>query len=149
VVIIIMGLHFLGVFKIAFLSREARYQHQARPPGYLGAYVIGLAFAFGWTPCIGPILAAILAIAASEDSVGKGAMLLTVYSAGLGVPFLAAAAAINVFLSFMLRFRRHLGTVEKVTGVLLIITGIMFLTGAMQTVAYWLIELFPGLARLG
>lgn len=149
VVIIIMGLHFLGVFKFALLQREARYQHTARPAGLIGAFVIGVAFAFGWTPCIGPVLAAILAVAASEESVKQGAFLLAVYSAGLGVPFVAAAVGIQGFLSFMQRFRRHLGTVEKVMGALLVATGIMFLTGAMQTLSYWFLETFPALGNIG
>lgn len=149
VAIIIMGLHFLGAFKFAFLAREARYHHASRPAGLFGAYIIGLAFAFGWTPCIGPVLAAILAIAASEDSVANGAFLLFVYSMGLGVPFLLAAWGVERFLMFAQRFRRHLGTMEKVMGGLLVLTGVMFLTGAMQTLSYWMIEMFPGLATLG
>ena len=149
VIIIIMGLHFLGVFRFALLSREARYHHASRPAGLVGAYLIGLAFAFGWTPCIGPVLAAILAIAASEESVSNGAFLLFVYSLGLGVPFLLAAVGMERFLEFAKRFRRHLPTVEKTMGGLLVLTGIAFLTGAMQTMAFWLIEMFPGLANLG
>ena len=149
VIIIIMGLHFLGVFRFAFLAREARYHHASRPAGLAGAYIIGVAFAFGWTPCIGPVLAAILAIAASEESVSNGAFLLFIYSMGLGVPFLLAALGIERFLEFAKKFRPYLGTVEKVMGGLLVLTGIMFLTGAMQTVAYWMLEAFPGLANLG
>ena len=149
VAIIIMGLHFLGAFKFGFLAREARYHHAARPAGLLGAYIIGLAFAFGWTPCIGPVLAAILAIAASKESVANGAFLLFVYSMGLGVPFLLAAVGVERFLGFAQRFRRHLGTVEKVMGGLLVLTGVMFLTGTMQSLSYWLLEAFPGLAKFG
>jgi cytochrome c-type biogenesis protein len=149
VIIIVMGLHFLGAFRIAFLSREVRYQQEARPVGLLGAYAIGLAFALGWTPCIGPVLAAILTVAGSADSVAKGAGLLAVYSAGLGVPFLLAAVAMPQFLSFLKRFRRHLGMVEKAMGGMLVVTGIMFLTGTFTTLSYWMIETFPGLAALG
>lgn len=149
VIIIIMGLHFLGVFKFAFLNKDTRYQHSDRPRGIVGSYLIGLAFALGWTPCIGPILGAILAVAASEESVTKGAGLLAVYSAGLGMPFLAAAVGINRFMSFMKRFRKHLGTVEKVMGGVLVATGILFLTGGMQTLSYWMIDMFPGLANIG
>ena len=149
VAIIIMGLHFLGAFKFAFLAREARYHHASKPAGLAGAYVIGLAFAFGWTPCIGPILAAILAIAATEESIANGALLLFVYSMGLGVPFLLAAIGLERFLGFAQRFRRYLGAVEKVMGGMLVLTGVMFLTGAMQTLSYWMIEMFPGLANLG
>lgn len=149
VIIIIMGLHFLGVFRFALLAREARYHHASRPAGLAGAYIIGIAFAFGWTPCIGPVLAAILAIAATEESVSSGAFLLFIYSMGLGVPFLLAALGIERFLEFAKKFRPYLGTVEKAMGGLLVLTGVMFMTGAMQTMAYWLLEAFPGLANLG
>ncbi len=148
VAIIAMGLHFLGVWRFAFLYREARVQVE-KPVGLWGAYVMGLAFAFGWTPCIGPILAAILAVASSEDTVLKGAGLLAVYSAGLGVPFLGAALAIEPFFRFIKRFRGHFGTVEKVVGVLLVLTGIGFMSGMMQTASFWLLETFPALAKLG
>jgi cytochrome c-type biogenesis protein len=149
VFIILMGLHFLGVFKLAFLHREARYHHHSQPVGLLGAYGIGLAFAFGWTPCIGPILATILTIAASEQDVARGAGLLAVYSLGLGIPFLLAAAGVGTFLGFMGKFKKHLVTVERVMGGLLVVTGIMFLTGSMQTMAYWFLEQFPWLATIG
>ena len=149
VFIILMGLHFLGVFKLAFLHREARYHHHSQPVGLLGAYGIGLAFAFGWTPCIGPILATILTIAASEQDVARGAGLLAIYSLGLGIPFLLAAAGVGTFLGFLGRFKRHLVTVERVMGGLLVLTGIMFLTGSMQTMAYWFLEQFPWLATIG
>jgi len=149
VIVIIMGLHFLGVFKFAVLHKDTRYQHADRPRGMFGSYAIGLAFALGWTPCIGPILAVILAFAASEDSVAKGAFLLAVYSAGLGVPFMLAAFGINSFMGFMKRFRKHMGTLEKIMGGLLVLTGVMFLTGTMQTLSYWMLEAFPGLANFG
>lgn len=148
VAIIGMGLHFLGVFRFAFLYREKRVS-VAKPMGLTGAYVMGLAFAFGWTPCIGPILAAILAVAGSEDTVGKGAGLLAVYSAGLGVPFMAAALAIEPCFKFVGRFSRHFGTVEKAVGALLVVTGAAFLTGGMQAMSFWLLETFPSLAKLG
>ena len=146
--IVAMGLHFLGVWRVALLYREARVQVE-KPVGVWGAYVMGLAFAFGWTPCIGPILAAILAVAGSEDTALKGAGLLAVYSAGLGLPFLGAALAIEPFFRFIKRFSRHFGKVEKVVGVLLVLTGVAFLTGGMQAFSFWLLETFPALARLG
>lgn len=146
--IIGMGLHFLGVFRLAFLYREKRLSVQNRP-GLGSAYVMGLAFAFGWTPCIGPILAAILAVAGSEATVTHGAVLLSFYSAGLGIPFVAAALAVGVFMRFMRRFRPHFAMVEKVAGGLLVLTGIAFLTGSMQSLSFWLIEAFPSLAQLG
>lgn len=148
VAIIVMGAHFLGLFRLMFLYREARL-HVERPVGLIGAYVMGLAFAFGWTPCIGPILAAILAIAGSETTVAKGAVLLAAYSAGLGVPFLIAAFAMGPFVAFLRRFRAHFGLVEKIMGGLLVATGIIFLTGGMQTVSFWLLSTFPGLGHLG
>ncbi len=147
--IILMGLHFLGVFRIGFLSREARYHHSGTSVSLWGSYFIGLAFAFGWTPCIGPVLAAILSVAGTEDSVYKGMVLLGLYSLGLGIPFLIAAFSMDRFLAWAKVLKRHMQTIERVMGVLLIATGIAFLTGGMQTMAYWLLELFPGLATLG
>lgn len=149
VLIILMGLHFIGLFKFALFHREARYHHEVKPAGLIGSYFVGLAFAFGWTPCIGPVLATILAVAASEAQVARGAGLLAIYSLGLGVPFLGAALMVRQFLHFLSRFRRHLGLVEKLTGVALVVTGVAFLTGAMQNFSYWLIETFPGLASFG
>src|SRR6185312_10785174 len=119
IAIMIMGLHFLGVTPIALLHRQKRLE-VGKPVGLWGAYVIGLAFAFGWTPCIGPILAAILAVAASEQTVTRGASLLAIYSLGLGVPFIAAAFAIEPFAAFLSRFRNHLHRVEQVMGALLV-----------------------------
>nr|WP_321444550.1 cytochrome c biogenesis protein CcdA [uncultured Cohaesibacter sp.] len=148
-IIIVMGLHFLGVFRIAFLYREARVNVQRKPTGLIGAYLIGLAFAFGWTPCIGPVLATILAVAGTEESVQQGMLLLTVYSLGLGIPFLLAAAFAGQFLGMMQRFRKHMGTVEKVMGALLVLTGILFVTGQVQNAAFWLQEMLPGLNNLG
>ena len=138
VFIILMGLHFIGMFKFAFLNRDTRYQQPSRPASLIGAYGVGLAFAFGWTPCIGPVLATILAVAASTESVTKGAGLLAIYSLGLGIPFLLAAYGVGRFLGFLRRFRRHLGTVEKIMGVLLVLAGVGFLTGAHQSFANWL-----------
>jgi cytochrome c-type biogenesis protein len=144
-----MGLHFLGIFRVAFLSREARINVREKPPGLLGGYVLGLAFAFGWTPCIGPILAAILALAGSGDTVASGAFLLFVYSLGLGVPFLLAAGFAPAFLGWSKRFRPHLGTVEKTMGAFLVVTGLLFITGQMARISYWMLDAFPGLATLG
>ena len=146
--IIAMGLHFLGVFRLAFLYREKRIE-VGRPVGLWGAYLMGLAFAFGWTPCIGPILAAILAIAGAEGTVASGAGLLAVYSLGLGIPFVVAALAMGPFVTFMRDFRSYFGAVEKVVGVLLVLTGIAFLSGGMASASAWLLETFPKLATLG
>ncbi|MFQ5626346.1 MAG: cytochrome c biogenesis CcdA family protein, partial [Methyloligellaceae bacterium] len=108
VAIIAVGLHFLGLFKIPLLNLEFRNHSAAAPTGLIGAYLVGLAFAFGWTPCIGPVLAAILAVAAVEDTIGQGIRLLGVYSLGLGIPFILAALAFRPFMGFLRRFRRHL-----------------------------------------
>ena len=123
--------------------------HESKPAGLLDSYVIGVAFAFGWTPCIGPVLAAILAISATSESIGYGASMLAVYSLGLGVPFLIASLAVRPFLTFMKRFRRHLGTVEKVMGASLVATGVLFMTGALSEFSYLLLEMFPSLANIG
>jgi cytochrome c-type biogenesis protein len=146
--IIIMGLHFLGLTPIALLMREKRLE-VAKPVGLWGAYLMGLAFAIGWTPCIGPILAAILAIAASEATVAKGAGMLAIYSLGLGVPFIVAALAVETFAAFLARFRNSLGLVEKAMGGLLVLTGIAFLTGAVSQASYWLLDTFPMLGKIG
>jgi len=149
VVIIILGIHFIGIVKIPFLYRDTRIQTEAQPSSLFGAYIIGLAFAFGWTPCVGPVLAAILFVAGSEDSVSYGVSLLAVYSAGLGIPFLAAALAVKPFMGFMKKFRNHMQTIERVIGVLLVLTGMMFLTGTFSKLSYWLLETMPTLGKVG
>jgi cytochrome c-type biogenesis protein len=148
IAIIIMGLHFLGITPIAWLMREKRLE-VAKPVGLWGAYLMGLAFAFGWTPCIGPILAAILAVAASEATLAKGAAMLAIYSLGLGIPFMVAAFAVEPFAALLARFRAHLGLVEKAMGGLLVLTGIAFLTGTVSEVSYWLLDTFPMLGKIG
>jgi cytochrome c-type biogenesis protein len=148
VIIIIMGLHFLGLTRIAWLYRQKRME-VPKPVGLWGAYVMGLAFAFGWTPCIGPILAAILAVAAAEQTVTKGAGLLAVYSLGLGIPFIVAAFAIEPFAAFLARFRKHMLRVEQAMGALLVLTGIAFLTGSINNMSVWLLEMFPVLGKIG
>lgn len=147
--IIAVGLHFLGIFKIPLLNLEFRSSSTAAPVGLIGAYLVGIAFAFGWTPCIGPVLGVILAVAAAEDTVGQGIRLLGVYSLGLGIPFILAALAFRPFMGFLRRFRHHLGTVEKVMGGMLVATGVMFLTGSMSYIALWLLETFPALGLIG
>lgn len=149
IVIIVMGLHFLGVFRIALLFREARVQVKHKPVGLLGAYVIGLAFAFGWTPCVGPVLAAILFVAGFTGNAVRGAMLLAVYSLGIGIPFLLAAAFAGPFLRWAAGFRKHMATVEKVMGGLLVATGLLFVTGKMSAISYWLLKTFPAFQSIG
>jgi cytochrome c-type biogenesis protein len=148
IAIIVMGLHFLGITPIKFLYRQARVE-MPRPVGLWGAYVMGLCFAIGWTPCIGPILATILAVAASEATVTKGAGLLAIYSLGLGVPFVVAALAVEPFAKFLTRFRAHLAYMEKVMGGLLVATGLAFLLGFFTQLNSFLIEAFPALTTLG
>ena len=148
-IIILMGLNFLGVIRIPLLAREARFQGGGQPATLTGAYVMGLAFAFGWTPCIGPILGAILAVAASQDTVGQGASLLGVYSLGLAVPFWLAAAFSGAFMTFLSRFRRHLGIMEKIIGALLVLTGLAFIFGYVSDLAIWFQQTFPILMKIG
>jgi cytochrome c-type biogenesis protein len=148
VIIIVMGLHFLGITPIALLHHQKRMD-VSKPVSLWGAYIIGLAFAFGWTPCIGPILAAILAVAASEQTVAKGAGLLAIYSLGLGIPFVIAAFAVEPFAAFLARFKKYLRRVEQVMGGLLVLTGVAFLTGSINDLSVWLLELFPGLGKIG
>ena len=147
-VIIVMGLHFLGLTRIGLLMREGRLPIP-KPVGLWGAYVMGLAFAFGWTPCIGPVLAVILAVAASKETVLKGAGLLALYSAGLGIPFLIAAFMVEQFSALFARMKGHLANVERAMGILMIVTGIGFLTGAVSNVSIWLLETFPSLQSIG
>src|SRR5262249_36695075 len=146
--VVAMGLRCVGVTPIAWLMREKRLA-VAKPVGLWGAYFMGLAFAFGWTPCIGPILAAVLALAAAEATVLKGVGLLAVYSLGLGIPFVIAALAAEPFAAFLARFRAHLGLVEKAMGALLALTGVAFLTGAISEVSYWLLDTSPLLDKMG
>jgi len=144
----VMGLHFLGLFRISALLREARVTIE-RPAGTLSAYPMGMAFALGWTPCIGPILATILAVAGSRDTAAAGAGLLAVYSLGLGLPFIAAAAAIGPFMRASDAIKRRFGAIEKTVGALLVATGVLFLTGGFQNVSLWLIETFPQFGQVG
>ena len=148
-VIIVLGLHFMGVLRIAALFRDSRFTVERKPAGLVGAYVIGLAFAFGWTPCVGPVLAAILFVAGSTETAANGAILLLTYALGIGLPFILAAAFAGRFLAWMARFRRHMATVERVMGGLLVGTGLLFITGQMSSIANWLLETFPVFASIG
>ena len=147
IIVIIMGLHFLGLFRIGLLYRQAKIEVKEKPAGVVGAFLVGLAFAFGWSPCAGPVLAAILFIAGSEDSVGQGALLLGAYSMGIGVPYLLAALFAGAFLNFMRRFSKYLGVVEKVMGAMLVLTGIAIMFGWMQDFGLWIQATFPALVR--
>ncbi len=149
IVIIVFGLHFLGAFRIPILNRDTRFDFGRVAGGPAGAYVMGLAFAFGWTPCIGPILASILFVAAQRETTGEATLLLSVYAAGLGVPFLIAAAFVQPFQRFLRRVRPHLRLIEAAMGVFLIGIGIAFLAGVFSEAAFWLLEAFPALGRIG
>ncbi len=148
-VIMVMGLHFLGVLRLSWLMATKRADIDKKPPGMFGGYIIGLAFAFGWTPCVGPVLAAILFMASSTDTAWQGAGMLFVYSLGIGLPFLAAALFAKPFLLMMGRAKRHMQTIERVMGGLLIVTGLLFMTGQMSNMAYWMLEAFPVLGTIG
>lgn len=153
VVIVLFGLHYMGLLKITFLYRDVRFRPRHRTEeqsaSLVGAYILGLAFAFGWTPCVGPILATILTVAASREDLGYGISLLATYALGLGIPFLLAALAVKPFMQFMQRFRRHLRKVEFGAGVLLVLTGILIFTNSLGQFSYYLLDLFPWLATIG
>lgn len=149
VIIVVFGLHYMGVFKIGFLNFEKRFHLENKPAGLVGSYVLGLAFAFGWTPCVGPILATILMVAASGDDVMYGTSLLSVYAAGIGLPFLLAAFAVKPFMTFLAKFRKHMRKVEITIGGLLVVTGIAIFTGSLADAANWLLETFPQFGEVG
>ena len=146
--IIAMGLHFLGLFRIGFLYREARLSVD-KSVDVWGAYVMGLAFAFGWTPCIGPVLGVILTMSASTADVGAGTSLLMVYSLGLGLPFLLAALFTDVLLLRLRQLSRTGRRIQRGAGVLLAVVGVLMITGRLEAIAYWLLETFPAFTRFG
>ncbi|WP_151717275.1 cytochrome c biogenesis CcdA family protein [Gemmobacter serpentinus] len=149
VFVIVLGLHFLGVFRIPLLDREARLDAGDRGGSAFGAYLLGLAFAFGWTPCIGPQLSAILSLAASEGSISRGTTLLAVYAVGLGVPFLLAALFIERAIGLMNRLKPHMRLIERVMGALLILVGLALFTGALSAFSFFLLDTFPSLGAIG
>lgn len=149
-IIITMGLHFLGVLRIGVLYRQFRADvGETSNVGFVGAYVIGLAFAFGWTPCVGPVLAAILFTAAGQESAGQGAALLFAYGVGMTLPFVVAALFIGPFMRWMSRFRRHLGMMEKLMGALLILFGVLIATNSVNLIAQWMLEYMPWFGAIG
>lgn len=143
VLLIIFGLHTIGVFKIPFLLNEARVQANTKPASVIGAVIVGISFAFGWTPCIGPILSAILLVAAQQDSVGQGIVLLSTYSLGLAIPFLLTALAINRFFVAFAKIRRYYHAIEIVSGTLMIIIGVLIFTNRFTVIAQWLTPYLP------
>jgi cytochrome c-type biogenesis protein len=147
VLVILFGLVCLGLVRIGALEQERRLQFQHKPVGYLGSALVGVAFGAGWTPCIGPVLGAILSLAATSDGVSRGMLLLGVYSAGLAVPFLLAAVAVESFLGWFQRFRRFLPWVMRVSGILLVLVGLLMVTGQFTRMAGWLQGLTPDVIR--
>jgi cytochrome c-type biogenesis protein len=148
-VLLVFGLHFLGVIRIGLLYREARIDSKAEPTTVIGAYVMGLAFGFGWTPCVGPALAAILMVASGMGDIWQGGALLLVYGLAMTAPFVVAALFAKPFLGWMQRNRRYLGYVEKVMGVMLIIFAILIATNAVNLIADAMIRWFPGFMSIG
>ena len=149
VVVMIFGAHFVGVFRLRFLDREARVATGDNGGSAFGAYVLGLAFAFGWTPCLGPILGTILGLAASEGDVARGTVLLAMYALGLGIPFLLVAAFFPRLKGPMAWMKRHMDRIERTSGLLLWTVGLMMVTGQFTAFSFWLLEHFPALATIG
>ena len=149
-IIFVMGLHFLGLLRIGILYRQLRAEAgDTSNAGLFGAYVIGLAFAFGWTPCVGPVLAAILFTAAGQASAVQGASLLFVYGLGMTLPFIVAALFIGPFMSWMARFRRHLPTIEKLMGAFLVLFAVLIGTNSVNIIANWMLEHVPWFSTIG
>jgi len=149
VIVMVFGAHFLGIYRIGFMDRELRVGTGDRGGSAMGAYVLGLAFAFGWTPCIGPILGTILSMAADQANLVRGTTLLGVYAIGLGVPFLLVAAFFPRLKGFMGWMKRHMERIERIMGLLLWTVGLMMVTGQFTALAFWLLETFPALAMFG
>lgn len=147
--VIVFGLHLSGILRIKWLDQDTRIQTKGRPAGPLGALLVGVAFAFGWTPCIGPILGAILLYASQQETVGQGVVLLTAYSAGLGIPFLLSALAVNWFFKASGGLRKSMRLVEVVSGALLVGVGLLLVTDRLTLIAQWFTRAFPGLATIG
>lgn len=135
--LVLLGLQVAGIIRIPFLLSERRFHPRTRPLGWLGTYLVGVAFAFGWTPCIGPLLAGILALAGTRETLGQGMLLLAAYSAGLGLPFLAAAAAVKFFLAWTRKFKTLMRWVEIAAGLLLLAIGLVMLSGRMSGLSAW------------
>jgi len=149
IIIIIFGIHFTQIIQLSFLNKDIRFQIENYRPGLIGSYIIGLSFAFGWTPCIGPILGSVLTVAASSETMSQGVFLLITYSAGLGIPFLLAAYGINRFLKFLSKIRKYIRSIEILTGLLLILFGFLILTNQIQELAFFFIKYFPFLTQIG
>lgn len=147
-IIALMGLHFLGILRIGLLFRQARFETGKRGSGLLGAYVIGLAFAFGWTPCVGPVLASILFMAAGAETAGQGGLLLLAYAVGMTLPFILAGLFVGPFLRWAKGFRRYLGLIEKIMGVFLIVFALLIATDSVNLIAQWMLIIAPDIGML-
>ena len=147
--IIVFGIQFTQLIQLPFLNSDTRVQINNYKPGLIGSFVVGLSFAFGWTPCIGPILGSVLSVAATSESVSEGTFLLVLYSAGLGIPFILAAYGIGSFLKFLSKIRKYIRTIEIFTGVLLILFGVLILTNRIQELAFFFIKYLPFLTQFG
>ena len=149
VLVMVFGAHFLGVIRIGLLDREARIEGGDHGGSAFGAYILGLAFAFGWTPCLGPILGTILALAADTATPAKGVILLATYAAGLGIPFVLVAVFFPCLKGLMGWMKRHMMRIERIMGVLLWTVGLMMVTGQFTQFSWWILEQFPALSTLG
>jgi len=149
IIIIIFGIHFTQLIQLPFLNSDTRVQISNYKPGLVGSFIVGLSFAFGWTPCIGPILGSVLSVAATSENISEGTFLLVLYSAGLGIPFILAAYGIGSFLKFLSKIRKYIRTIEIFTGVLLILFGVLILTNRIQELAFFFIKYLPFLTQIG
>ena len=147
-ILTVFGLHFLGLVRVPFLYREARLDAKANPTTVLGAYMMGLAFGFGWTPCVGPALASILMIASGMGDIWRGGLLLLVYGLGMTAPFVVAALFSGPFLRWTARHRAALGYAEKAMGVMLIVFAVLIVTGSVNAIGQWMLDTFPGWVAL-
>jgi cytochrome c-type biogenesis protein len=149
VLVIILGLHMLGVFRLNALYREKRFHTESKRVGVIGSFLVGVAFAFGWSPCIGPILGGILAYAGTQETVGQGMLLLAVYSLGLGLPFIIAGLSMDAFFRLTGRFKKHFRAIEVASGVLLITVGVLIFTNQLTLISSWMVEKFPWMSQIG
>ncbi len=147
-ILLVLGLHFLGLFKLQMLYRQARFELSA-PAGYFGAYLVGLAFAFGWTPCVGPVLAAILFTASARETAVEGAILLAVYGIGMTLPFVLAGLFFGTFMRWMKPIRRYLGVIERGIGGVLVVFALLIATDSVNLIAQWMLDTFPAFGALG
>ena len=149
IIIIIFGIHFMQIIQIPFLNREMRYQIESYRPGIVGSYVIGLSFAFGWTPCIGPILGSILVLASTTENIYDGIILLSFYSLGLAIPFILAGYLMQKFLLFSKNIKKKMKFITRTGGILLLLTGILIMTNQLQIIGFYLLESLPFLQNFG